>query len=60
LVTVGAFVLIIVTRRAALARSLGQLGHPHWSWIPLAVAFELASMGTFALTQRQLLGSGGR
>jgi putative heme transporter len=60
LVTVGAFVLIIVTKRAALARSLGQVGHPHWSWIPLAVAFELASMGTFALMQRQLLGSGGR
>jgi uncharacterized membrane protein YbhN (UPF0104 family) len=60
LVTLGAFVLIIVTKRAALARSLGHLGHPHWSWIPLAVAFELASMGTFALMQRQLLGSGGR
>jgi putative heme transporter len=60
LVTLGAFVFIIVTKRAALARSLGHLGHPHWSWIPLAVAFELASMGTFALMQRQLLGSGGR
>jgi uncharacterized membrane protein YbhN (UPF0104 family) len=59
LVTVGAFALIIVTKRAALARSLGHLDHPHWSWIPVAVAFELASMATFALMQRQLLGSGG-
>ncbi len=60
MVTVGAFVLIVVTKRAALARSLGHLGHPHWSWIPVAVAFELASMGTFALMQGQLLGSGGK
>jgi hypothetical protein len=60
LVTVSAFTLIVVTKRAALARSLGHLGHPHWSWILLAVTFELASMGTSALMQRQLLGSGGR
>jgi hypothetical protein len=38
LVTVGAFVLIVVTKRTVLARSLSHLGHPHWSWIPVAVA----------------------
>jgi hypothetical protein len=59
LVTVGAFALIVVTKRTALASSFAHLGHPHWSWIPVAVALELVSMGTFALMQRELLSSGG-
>jgi hypothetical protein len=40
--------------------SLGRIGHPHWSWIALGIAFEVSSMTTFAMMQRRLLGIGGR
>jgi uncharacterized protein (TIRG00374 family) len=53
-------VLIVVTKRASLTRSIEHLGHARWPWIPFTVAFELVSMATFALMQRLLLGSGGR
>ncbi|MCU1489166.1 MAG: rane protein of unknown function [Acidimicrobiaceae bacterium] len=49
----------IATRRAALATSFERLGHPGWSWIPVAIALELASMVTFARMQRRLLSAGG-
>jgi hypothetical protein len=51
LVTVGAFALIVITKRAALASSLTHLGRPDWWWIPVAVAFERVSMGTHSQTQ---------
>jgi hypothetical protein len=57
---VAAVVLVVVTKRAALARSLEHLGHPQWPWIPFTVAFEMVSMLAFALMQRLLLGSGGK
>src|SRR5580692_2248816 len=60
LVALSAIVLIVVTKRASLTRSIEHLGHARWPWIPFTVAFELVSMATFALMQRQLLGSGGR
>jgi uncharacterized membrane protein YbhN (UPF0104 family) len=50
---------ILITRRAEVATSIGRLRHPQWSWIPVAVALEFASMETFALTQRRLLRIGG-
>lgn len=58
--TVGVFALLILGKRASLSASLGRLGHPHWWWIPFAVALEAASMATFAAMQRRLLGVGGR
>jgi uncharacterized membrane protein YbhN (UPF0104 family) len=60
LVATSAIVLIVVAKRASLTRSIEHLGHARWPWIPFTVAFELVSMATFALMQRQLLGSGGR
>jgi putative heme transporter len=60
LVALSAVVLIVVTKRASLTRSIDHLGHARWPWIPFTVAFELVSMATFALMQRQLLGSGGK
>jgi len=60
LVALSALVLIVVAKRASLTRSIDHLGHARWPWIPFTVAFELVSMATFALMQRQLLGSGGK
>jgi putative heme transporter len=59
-VTVAAFAALVLGRRSALTRSLGRIGHPLWSWIALGIALEVASMATFALMQRRLLGIGGR
>jgi uncharacterized protein (TIRG00374 family) len=58
--TVAAFVLLVLGRRSALTRSLGRIGHPQWSWIALGVALEVSSMATFAMMQRRLLRVGGR
>jgi len=58
--TVAAFVLLVLGRRTALTRSLGRIGHPQWSWITLGIAFEASSMATFAMMQRRLLRVGGR
>jgi len=58
--TVAAFVVLVVGRRSALTRSLVRIGHPQWSWIALGIALEVSSMATFATMQRRLLGVGGR
>jgi hypothetical protein len=58
--TVAAFVVLVLGRRTALTRSLGRIGHPHWSWIALGVLLEASSMATFAMMQRRLLRVGGR
>ena len=58
--TVAAFVVLVLGRRTALSRSLGRIGHPQWSWIALGVALEASSMTTFAMMQRRLLRVGGR
>ena len=58
--TVAAFVVLVLGRRTALTRSLGRIGHPQWSWIALGIALEASSMATFAMMQRRLLGVGGR
>jgi uncharacterized membrane protein YbhN (UPF0104 family) len=50
---------ILVAKRAEVATSIGRLGHPHWAWIPIAVALESASMATFARMQSRLLRGGG-
>lgn len=60
LVTVAVFALLVASRRGALARSLGRLGHSHWTWVPVAIGLELASMAAFALMQRRLLRAGGK
>jgi uncharacterized protein (TIRG00374 family) len=57
---VAAFALLIVSRRHALSVALTRLGHSHWTWIPLAIGLESASMVTFALMQRRLLRAGGK
>src|SRR5580704_3695694 len=58
--TVAAFVVLVVGKRTALTRSLGRIGHPQWSWIALGIALEASSMTTFAMMQRRLLRVGGR
>ncbi len=58
--TVAAFVVLVLGRRTALTRSLGRIGHPQWSWIALGIALEVSSMATFATMQRRLLRVGGR
>ena len=58
--TVAAFVVLVLGRRTALTRSLGRIGHPQWSWIALGVLLEASSMATFAMMQRRLLRVGGR
>jgi uncharacterized membrane protein YbhN (UPF0104 family) len=58
--TVAAFVVLVVGRRTALTKSLGRIGHPQWSWIALGIALEGSSMATFAMMQRRLLRVGGR
>jgi uncharacterized protein (TIRG00374 family) len=58
--TVAAFVVLVVGKRTALTRSLGRIGHPQWSWIALGIALEASSMTTFAMMQRRLLRIGGR
>jgi putative heme transporter len=58
--TVAAFVLLVLSKRGALTTSLGRLGHPHWTWVPIAVALEALSMATFAGMQRRLLTAGGQ
>ena len=58
--TVAAFVVLVLGRRTALTRSLGRIGHPQWSWISLGVLLEASSMVTFAMMQRRLLRVGGR
>jgi uncharacterized protein (TIRG00374 family) len=55
---VAIFALLIVSKRHALSAALHRVGHPHWTWIPVAVALESASMMTFALMQRRLLRAG--
>jgi putative heme transporter len=58
--TVAAFVAVVLGRRTALTRSLGRIGHPQWSWIFLGVLLEASSMVTLAMMQRRLLRVGGR
>jgi uncharacterized membrane protein YbhN (UPF0104 family) len=58
-VTVAVVAFFVVTKRAALTSSIGRLGHPHWSWIPVALMLEAVSMATFASMQSLLLKAGG-
>jgi putative heme transporter len=58
-ITVTAFVVLIVSKWAALTTSFHRLGHTHWSWILVALALETASMASFAMMQRRLLRVGG-
>ena len=57
--SVVVFATFVTTRRVALETSFERLGHPGWSWIPIAIALESASMVTFARMQRRLLSTGG-
>jgi uncharacterized protein (TIRG00374 family) len=59
-ISLAGFVIFIVSKREPLATSLGRLGHPQWSWIPIALALEWASMATFARLQVLLLRVGGK
>ena len=58
--SVAVFAIFAATRQRALGMSLERLGHPRWSWIPIAIALESASMVTFARMQCRLLRAGGR
>jgi putative heme transporter len=58
-VTVAVMVFFVVTKRGALTSSIGRLGHPDWSWIPIALVLEAVSMATFASMQSLLLRAGG-
>ena len=58
-VTVAVVAFFVVTKRATLTSSIGRLGHPHWSWIPVALVLEAVSMATFASMQSLLLRAGG-
>jgi uncharacterized protein (TIRG00374 family) len=58
-VTVGAFVVLVLSKRNALTKSLGRIGHPQWLWIVLGIALEVSSMAAFAMMQRHLLRIGG-
>jgi putative heme transporter len=58
--TGGAIVLLLLSKRTALTRSFGRIGHPQWWWVALGIALELASMATVAMMQRRLLRIGGR
>ena len=55
-----AFAVLVLGKKSALARSLGRIGHPHWSWIAFGVLLEASSMATFAMMQRRLLRIGRR
>ncbi len=44
---------------SSLATALAQLRAPEWDWVALALAAELASMGTYARMQRALLRGAG-
>ena len=57
---VSVFALLVASKREALTKSFGRLGHSHWSWVPIAVGLELTSMAAFALMQRSLLRAGGK
>jgi uncharacterized membrane protein YbhN (UPF0104 family) len=59
-VALAGFVILVVSKRGSLTTSLGRLGHPQWSWIPIALALEWASMATFARLQVLLLRVGGK
>ena len=54
------FALLVASKREALTKSLGRLGHSHWSWVPIAIGLELTSMAAFALMQGRLLRAGGK
>jgi uncharacterized membrane protein YbhN (UPF0104 family) len=58
-VTVAVVAFFVVTKRATLTSSIGRLGHPHWSWIPVALVLEAVSMATFVSMQSLLLRAGG-
>ena len=47
-ITLAAFVVLVLGKRTALTRSLGRIGHPQWSWIAMGIALEVSSMTTFA------------
>jgi hypothetical protein len=59
-VTAAVLVVLVVSRREALATSLGRLDQSQWSWIPVAIALEAASMASFGWMQRRLLRVGGK
>jgi putative heme transporter len=58
-VTVAVVAFFVVTKRATLTSSIERLGHPHWSWIPVALVLEAVSMATFVSMQSLLLRAGG-
>jgi uncharacterized membrane protein YbhN (UPF0104 family) len=58
--SVGVFALLVASRRGALTKSLGRLGHSHWTWIGVAIGLELTSMAAFAFMQGRLLRAGGK
>jgi pimeloyl-ACP methyl ester carboxylesterase len=47
-----------LTERSRVAVALGVLGHARWSWLPVAIVLELASMAAFAGMFRRLLTAG--
>lgn len=49
----------VQAERSLLSRSVGDLRHLHWGWVAVAVAFESASMTSFARMHRRVLRSGG-
>jgi hypothetical protein len=56
---VGLVGALVVADRSTLVNSGATLGHLDWTWLPLAVAAEAASMAAFARTQRRLIRAGG-
>src|SRR5207248_4862214 len=55
-----ALVVLVVTQRSVIASSLGALDHLNWTWLPLALGLEWASIATFARMQRRLFRAGGK
>ena len=53
-----ALVVLVVTQRSVIASSLGALDHLNWTWLPLALGLEWASIATFARMQRRLFRAG--
>ena len=59
LIGVAFLATFTVTRRGALERSVGLLGHLHLIWVPVALGLEWSSMSVFARMQRRLISAGG-
>ena len=55
---IGLSTFAIFARRVFVP-AMESLRHPHWGWLPVAIAAEVASMGAFMRMQRQTLIQGG-